>query len=604
MPSLLARIVGLLACSGLILAGFSGHQARGQAEAEGLSASFRKASRRVLPAVVTVRPVGAPNPFEVAPRAPVDPFGNPTIGNRPVPREPGGSGVVIDAARGLVLTNDHVIQGAAQVVVVLHTGRERAVKQVWRDPKSDLALLAVEPSGLVQAEWGDSDVLDTGDWVLAVGQPFGLSGTVTAGIVSGKGRGIGIALYEDLIQTDAAINPGNSGGPLVNLRGEVVGINTAIKTLGGGYEGVGFAVPASRARRVAADLAEFGRVRRAYLGVTIRPLDSPTAERLGSNSAAVITSIAAASPAADAGLRNGDVILQVDGKPVDGPGPLQAIIEVAKVGEPMNLTISRNGVSQVVQVRPEPQPERYSLPTAGQPPGININVPGARINVPGPNINIGPQPVAPIEGEPPLNPVQPAPPANSDAAPPRPGERPPIRSTPINPDDIRPSPAGPQETVARSPTRFPDLGLRLSEPTAALIRRFRFDREPAGLIVTGVEPDSPADRGGLEVGMVVTDAANRKVTSLPEFREALAGRTPGRDLLVRILKGPKAEFRVILDRSNPTGATRVPEKPEPPDPGPVPGDTPRLEPLPKPETNPSPTRGEPLEVPADAPRPD
>ena len=193
---------------------------------------------------------------------------------RPTPREPGGSGVVIDAARGLVLTNDHVVQGAQQVVVVLGNGRERPVKQVWRDPKSDLALLSGRPRGLVQADWGDSDALDTGDWVLAIGQPFGLSGTVTAGIVSGKGRGIGIALYEDLIQTDAAINPGNSGGPLVNLKGEVVGINTAIKTLGGGYEGVGFAVPASRARRVAADLAEFGRVRRAYLGVTIRPVDA------------------------------------------------------------------------------------------------------------------------------------------------------------------------------------------------------------------------------------------------------------------------------------------------------------------------------------------
>src|SRR5262249_13169445 len=156
------------------------------------------------------------------------------------------------------------------------------------------------------------------------GQPFGLSGTVTAGIVSGKGRGIGIALYEDLIQTDAAINPGNSGGPLVNLKGEVVGINTAIKTLGGGYEGVGFAVPASRAPRVAADLAEFGRARRAYLGVSIRPVDPATADRLGSAGSALITGVAAASPAAAAGLLGGDVIVKVDGKPVEGPGPLQA----------------------------------------------------------------------------------------------------------------------------------------------------------------------------------------------------------------------------------------------------------------------------------------
>ncbi len=600
MPSLLARFVLLSAGSGLMMAGVLCSPAPGQAEAEGLSASFRKASRRVLPAVVTVRPVGVPNPFEVGPRPDRDPFGNPTSTGRPAPREPGGSGVVIDAAKGLVLTNDHVIQGAPQVVVVLGNGRERPVNQVWRDPKSDLALLSVEPTGLVQADWGDSEVLDTGDWVLAVGQPFGLSGTVTAGIVSGKGRGIGIALYEDLIQTDAAINPGNSGGPLVNLRGEVVGINTAIKTLGGGYEGVGFAVPASRARRVAADLAQFGRVRRAYLGVTIRPLDAPTADRLGSTAAAVITGVTAASPAADAGLRPGDVILQVDGKPVDGPGPLQAIIEVARVGEPMALTISRGGVNQVVQVRPEPQPERYSLPaTAGPPPGININVPGARINVPGPNLNIGPPPAGPIEAEPPLNPVQPGPPTNPGSSPVRPGEKPPIRSTPTNPEDVQP-PTQPQETVARLPDRFPDLGLRLSEPSPALIRRFRFDREPAGLIVTGVEPDSPADRGGLEVGMVVTDAANRKVTSLPEFRGALAGRPAGRDLLLRILKGSKAEFRVLVDRADPAATVPAVEKPEPPDPGPPPGDPIRLEPLPNPGTN-APTPGEPI---AGAPMPD
>ena len=591
MPSLRIRAIPLFALASLLLGPPSATDARAQAEAEGLSASFRKASRRVLPAVVTVRPIGGQNPFEVAPGTAAVPFGMNPGNVRQAPREPGGSGVVIDAARGLVLTNDHVVQGAAQVVVALGNGRERVVKQVWRDPKSDLALLSVDPSGLVQADWGDSETLDIGDWVLAIGQPFGLSGTVTAGIVSGKGRGIGIALYEDLIQTDAAINPGNSGGPLVNLRGEVVGINTAIKTLGGGYEGVGFAVPASRARRVAADLAEFGRVRRAYLGVTIRPVDPPTAERLGSTGAAMITSVAAASPAAEAGLQPGDVILQVDGKPVDGPGPLQAIIEVAKVGEPINLVFSRDGVARTVQVRPEPQPDRYSLPAATSPPGININVPGARINVPGPNINIGPLNRGPVEGEPLLNPAPPPPGGSSDAIPPRPGERPSIRSSPSTPLEPLPPAAGPQETASRSPSRFPDLGLRLAEPTSALVRRFRFDREPQGLIVMGVEADSPADRGGLEVGMVITDAANRKVLSLPEFREALASRPAGRDLLVRILKGTKAEFRVILDRSNPTGSRPGSGAADPLEPPRATPESPLLEPSTQPEVAPVPGRG-------------
>ena len=406
-----------------------------QTEAESLSTSFRKASRKVLPAVVTVKPIGVPTPFDGLTRTNPDPFGLNPVAPRAINREPSGSGLVIDAAKGLVLTNDHVIAGATQVVVVLGNGRERPVSQVRHDPKSDLALLVIEPAGLVQAEWGDSDSLETGDWVLAIGQPFGLSGTVTAGIVSGKARGIGIALYEDLIQTDAAINPGNSGGPLVNLKGEVVGINSAIKTLGGGYEGIGFAVPSSRARRVAADLAEFGRVRRAYLGVTIRQLDAVSAERLSANAAAMITGVTTPSPASEAGLKTGDVILSVDGRPIEGPGSLQAMIEVARVGEPITLQISRNGQLLVIPVKPDAQPDRFNPPPqAAQPPGININVPGARINVPGPNLNIGPRTNPPLDSEPPLGPLPPALPApTSTPMPPLPAEateKPVIRSTP------------------------------------------------------------------------------------------------------------------------------------------------------------------------------
>jgi serine protease Do len=443
VPFLIDRTLRLIALTAFFLSITPSHHAQGQTEAESLSASFRKASRKVLPAVVTVKPIGVPNPLDGSPRVNIDPFGmNPNVPRIP-PREPSGSGVVIDAARGLVLTNDHVIAGASQVVVVLGTGLERPVNLIRRDPKSDLAILTIDPTGLVQAEWGDSETLDTGDWVLAIGQPFGLSGTVTAGIVSGKARGIGIALYEDLIQTDAAINPGNSGGPLVNMKGEVVGINTAIKTLGGGYEGVGFAVPSSRARRVASDLAEFGRVRRAYLGVTIRSIDASSAERLGSNAAALITSVTSPSPAAEAGIQPGDVIVLVDGRPIDGPGALQARIEVAKVGEPLTLTISRNGQNLVLPVKPEAQPERFNPPQtqqAGQPPGININVPGARINVPGPNINIGP-PVNPsAEGEPSLTPL---PPAGS-------AEKPVIRSTPSNPESTPPADPGPKISNLRS----------------------------------------------------------------------------------------------------------------------------------------------------------
>jgi serine protease Do len=466
----------------------------GQAEAEGLSAQFRRAARRVLPAVVTVRVAGP-----VAPLAPGLPLGEIE------PRDPGASGVVIDAIKGHVLTNDHVVRGPGRVVVSLPDGRERTARAVRRDPKSDLALLTIAPDGLMASEWGDSEVLDLGDWVLAIGQPFGLADTVTAGIVSGKGRGVGLASYDDLIQTDAAINPGNSGGPLVNLKGEVVGINTAIKTLGGGYEGVGFAVPANRARRVAADLAEYGYVRRSSIGIVVARLDPETAERIGTPGAVPVTVVAPLSPAAEAGLRPGDVIVTIDRKPARGVGALQATIEVAPPGEPLTLGVLRGDAQLDIKVRPIAQPDRAAS-----------TVNGLAVVVPPPAV---------------------------PAVPPR---------------------AEPGETVeARNPTRFPDLGLRLSEPTAELAGRFGYEETPKGLFVRGVEPGGAGDQAGLEIGMLITDAGGRKVESLADFRSALAKRTPGRGLVLRILKGKKAEFRVLLDTAEGVGREQGEEPPRP-----------------------------------------
>jgi serine protease Do len=350
----------------VVLLGIAEIPAFGQGEAETLSASFRKAAKRVLPAVVTVRPVGPPGPLNSFDRrgwvAP------PRLPGLP-PLDSGGSGVVIDAAKGYVLTNDHVVDRAGRVEVTLHDGRVRVASQIRRDPKSDLALLIIDPEGLNQAEWGDSETLDTGDWVLAIGQPFGLSNTVTAGIVSGKGRGVGMAMYEDLIQTDAAINPGNSGGPLVNLKGEIVGINTGIKTQGGGNEGVGFAVPASRARRVATELAEQGRVRRAYLGVQIGLIDPKTAERLKQPGAVVVNEVTPDTPAAQAAVRRGDLIVTINGKPFNGPGGLQAAVEVAPLGEPLVLGIDRDGERREIEVRPREQPEQFGMPGEDLGPG-------------------------------------------------------------------------------------------------------------------------------------------------------------------------------------------------------------------------------------------
>ncbi|MDX2037568.1 MAG: trypsin-like peptidase domain-containing protein [Isosphaeraceae bacterium] len=321
--------------------------------AELLSKSFRIAARRVLPMVVTVR--------SEAPSSPTPEESGPSRASTLAPPR-GGSGFIIDAKRGFVLTNDHVIRDSTKATVVLSGGRERTVLSTRRDPKSDLAVVAIDPAGLPGSIlWGDSERLDLGDWVLAIGQPFGLADTVTAGIVSGKGRGIGIALYEDLIQTDAAINPGNSGGPLVDLRGEVVGVNTAIKTMSGVYEGVGFAVPASRARRVAEDLVAFGRVRRAYLGLSVRRVDASEGERLEQTGAVVITSVSPEGPAADAGLRSGDIILRVGGREVAGAGHLQSTIETAAVGKPLQIEIERAAKRSTVVASPRSQPEQFGL---------------------------------------------------------------------------------------------------------------------------------------------------------------------------------------------------------------------------------------------------
>ena len=579
VPDRSLRRVGFVLALGLMLVG-SGHAtAWAQGEAEALSSRFRQASRQALPSVVTVRPQGVPTPFDRG----VDPEGR-------AARE-GGSGVVVEAARGLVVTNDHVIAGATRgVVVILANGRERVVSQTWRDPKSDLALLAIDPADLVAAPWGDSDRLDIGDWVLAIGGPFGLSGTVTAGIVSGKGRGIGMALYEDLIQTDAAINPGNSGGPLINLQGQVVGINTALKTNGGGFEGVGFAVPSSRARRVVAELSEFGRVRRAYLGITTRPIDPGTAARLNLNEGVVVSSVVVGSPASVGGLQPGDVILTVGGRPAGGIGTIQGAVEVARIGEPLDLTVDRNGQVFPLQVRPEPQPDQFGLPitTSAVPTetilpvvpgvpirrrGLRINVPGLDMVVPGPNLDITPFGVSrpPVYAALPPGPVvvptpAPGPIVTSPAPNPIIESEPELRSIDPTPSlPIVPTQPAPVETSSRS-ARFPNLGLDLAEPTPAVVERWHLDRAASGLVIQGVDPGSPADRGGLEPGMRLTDAGGKMIGNLDDFRQVVANRPDGRDLLVRIRKGSKAEFRVVVAADQPTAPPTPTLEPLPPAP--------------------------------------
>jgi serine protease Do len=412
--------------------------------------------------------------------------------------------VVIDASKGYVLTNDHVVAPGPQILVILADGRQRLARQVRRDPRSDLALLVVDPEGLKEAGWGDSDSLEIGDWVLAVGQPFGLSGTVTAGIVSGTGRGLGPSPFmEDLIQTDAAINPGSSGGPLVNLKGEVVGISLALNTFNGGFEGVGFVIPAARARRVATELAERGQVRRSYVGVEIQPGDPETNNRAGHSGAVAITGVAPGGPAAEGGLRPGDLVIAVAGRPVNGPGQLRGRIEFAPEGEPLAFSVLREGEPVEVKVLPKARPDE----AAPRPvPGL----PGVPLVPAGPPLLEGP-------GQP--------------------------RTEP--------------ELIERS--SFPELGLKVQVLSRALSQRFGLDPDAKGLAIVGVDPGGRAERAGLDVGMLLTDVANQRVTSMNDLRSALSDRGPDKDLVVRILKGTRAGFRVIL--AEPAQPKEVPAAP-------------------------------------------
>jgi Do/DeqQ family serine protease len=265
-----------------------------------------------------------------------------------------GSGVIVDAARGYVLTNNHVIKDAEQVVVTLKDRRQFQAKLVGTDPGTDVAVLQIEATGLSALKFGDSDALSVGDYVIAIGNPFGIGQTVTSGIVSALGRsGLSVEGYEDFIQTDASINPGNSGGALVNLRGELVGINTAIIGPAGGNVGIGFAVPSAMARAVMDQIVRYGEVRRGRLGIEMVDLTPELAKKLGATSldGAAIANVQPGSPAEKAGLRQGDVITAMNGRTVRNAAELRARLGLTPVGDRAELRIMRGGSTRTINTQ-------------------------------------------------------------------------------------------------------------------------------------------------------------------------------------------------------------------------------------------------------------
>jgi serine protease Do len=340
--------------------------------------SYRDVVKRIVPAVVSIEARTAVKPGTDQPRRPAPqlPPGVPEEFRRffegmeesrprQLPQVGFGSGVVVDPA-GVILTNNHVVAGADTVEVEFQDGRKFTSTDIRHDPKTDLAVVRIKGDGpFPHLEFGDSDAMQVGDQVLAVGAPFGLAGSVTQGIISAKSRNnLRLAQYEDFIQTDAAINPGNSGGPLVNLEGKVIGINSAIRTRSGGFQGVGLAISGNLAKDISHQLLTNGSVKRGYLGVGIKELDDEVAARLGVTDGALVTKVYDGSPAAKAGLAAGDVITAVGGQQVADPGLLPRAVFKTPIGQPLDLTYVRDGKPVTKAVTVEEQPADYGTERA------------------------------------------------------------------------------------------------------------------------------------------------------------------------------------------------------------------------------------------------
>jgi serine protease Do len=361
-----------------------------------------------------------------------------------------GSGVIIDQD-GYIVTNAHVVKDADKIVIKLDDKREFDARRVGIDEKMDVALLKIaSPHDLTVAPLGDSGTLQVGDWVLAIGNPFGLSETVTAGIVSALGRVIGQGPYDNFIQTDASINPGNSGGPLIDMQGQVVGINAAIFSQSGGNIGIGFAIPISSVKSVLEQLKTHGKVIRGWLGVAIQDVTPDLAQSFGLNKAqgALVADVTLDSPAAHAGLERGDIIVNYDGTDIDEAHQLPVLVADTKIGKTVSITVLRNGEKKTLHATVAEMPTTV----AGAGPG------------------------------------------------------------------------GEEEAEQ-------DWGLTVSNITPDVAQQLDLE-STKGVVITDVDPDSPADDAGLQPGDVITQANRRSVHNLRDYRTAIAGKKKELLLLV------------------------------------------------------------------------
>src|SRR5215470_6030617 len=382
--------------------------------------------------------------------------GNPS----PAPQQQGvGSGFVM-SRDGYILTNNHVVEDADQIKVKLATGKEYDGKVVGRDPKTDLALVKIDASDLHALPLGNSDELKVGSWVVAVGSPFGLEQTVTAGIVSAKGRAIGSGPYDNFIQTDASINPGNSGGPLINTKGEVVGINTAILAQG---KGIGFAIPINMAKDIAPQLQEKGHVTRGWLGVSIQEMTPEVAQSFGlkDNKGALVAQVMSGSPAEKADIEQGDVIVEFDGKAISESKDLPQVVASTPVGKSVNVKVLRNGKTLDRSVKISEMEE--------------TNV-----------------------------------------------------------------------AVANAPAHK-TLGITVQNLTPEIARRLRVKND-TGVVVTGVEPGSPAANAGIQTGDVIREVNRKPVKDVDDLRQKVEQAKDQNNILLLVKRGENNMFASVTPK--------------------------------------------------------
>jgi serine protease Do len=384
-------------------------------------------------------------------------FGGPNPRGR---RQQGlGSGFIIDQD-GSILTNNHVVENADKIVVKLSTSEEYQAKVIGRDPKTDIAIIKIEAKAtLPAAPLGDSDRLEVGEWVLAIGNPFGLDNTVTSGIVSAKGRHLGAGPYDSFIQTDASINPGNSGGPLINLRGEVVGINSAIFTQSGGNIGIGFAIPINLVKELLPQLKGKGKVTRGFLGVQIQRVTPEIAESLGLEKArgALVASLGKDAPAEKAGVKVGDVIIEFDGKEIKDSNDLPIIVARTPVGRKVRMKVLRDKKEVTL------------------------------------NITVG---------------------------------------------ELK------EEEVVASVKEKGELGLTLQNVTPQIAESLGLAKAE-GLIISAVEPGSPAEEAGLRRGDLVVEVNRKPVRSIDDYRKAVAESPKDRGILFLVQRGDSNLFLAL-----------------------------------------------------------